>query len=123
MATRAQLFPSPWLKAEDLKEKEVTLNIDSTSVEEVGMDKDHKCVISFKGTEKRLVLNATNYDSIAALHGEETDNWSGKCVTVFATTTDFGSKRNIPCIRVRDYEKPATEKGDLEAELSDSIPF
>jgi hypothetical protein len=60
-------------------------------------------VAYFRGCEKQLVLNGTNWDLIAtALYEEDSDSWPGKVIELFPTTTPFGAKV-VPCIRVRRY--------------------
>ncbi len=100
MATRNDLFPSKYLKHADLGGAEVTLTINSVLVEEVGMDKDKKPVMNFSDDEKFLVLNLTNYETIAAAYGEETAAWRGKKVTLYGDRAQFAGKI-VPCIRIR----------------------
>ena len=45
---------------------------------------ESKFVISFVETDKKLILNKTNAQIIAMLHGEETDGWKGKQINVYA---------------------------------------
>jgi hypothetical protein len=62
--------------------------------------KDRKPMVSFKETDKKLGLNKTNGRTIATLYGSDTDGWLGKRVTLYATTTEFGSE-TVECVRVR----------------------
>ena len=79
MATRNDLFPSKYLKHAELGGAEITLTINSLTIEEIGTDpKEKKPVLNFSNDEKMLVLNLTNYDTIAMGFGEETDNWKAK---------------------------------------------
>ncbi len=83
---KSDLFPSKYIKAEDLSE-EVPVIIAGLEMEELqGNDgkKEKKGVLYFKGLDKGLVLNKTNWDRIEAQHGEESDNWPGKRITLFA---------------------------------------
>jgi hypothetical protein len=70
-----------------------------------------KVTIAFEGARKRMVSNSTNCETIEGMYGADTDAWIGKKVTLYPTVTDFGKKRNIPCIRIR----PAIPKGSAEA--------
>ncbi len=108
---------SEYLAAEDLMDRgDVTLTITGAGFEDATFDQGRKervGVVSFKEAKRRLVLNKTNRDAIVSLHGWETDEWAGKQVTLYATTTKFGSKR-VPCIRVRAKgEKPAKRLSDV----------
>lgn len=109
------LFPSLYLGAADLQGKDVTLTIRRVDVEELQMrdgSKQKKPVARFEETkaradkerqpdkEKRLVLNRTNAMTIAAMHGYEVDNWTGKRVTLFPQSVSaFG--KTTDAIRIR----------------------
>lgn len=91
-------FPSTYLKCTDLKGKEVNLIIDGLKMEDVG--DDHKPVLSFKGTDKRLVLNKTNAMRIADTYGPVLTKWVGLPITVYPDRVDFQGKR-VDAIRIR----------------------
>jgi hypothetical protein len=59
-----------------------------------------KPVLFFKGKEKGMACNKTNGKTIAAMYGTDVDKWIGKRITLYATTTTFGSD-TVECIRVR----------------------
>jgi hypothetical protein len=65
------IFPSKWLKAQDLKSLPAVLKINFVTVEEVGPDK--KPVMHFIGMQKALVLNLTNSRALAKAYGDDTD--------------------------------------------------
>jgi hypothetical protein len=69
-----------------------------------------KAVVRFKGATKGFVANSTNCETIEGMYGSDTDLWSGRLVTLYATTCDVGPKRGVPCIRVR----PTIPKGKAE---------
>jgi hypothetical protein len=95
-------FPSKYLKESDLKGREVTVTIRSVEMEDVGTDSspEEKPVLHFNGKEKGLVLNRTNAGAIAAEYGDEMDDWAGKKVIIYPTTTPFKGK-TVPCLRIR----------------------
>ena len=108
------LYPTKYIKAADLQGKDVTLTISRVEPREElksAQGTDYKPALYFKemeernargqGENKRLVLNKTNATTIAGIHGNETDNWVGKKVTLFPTTTRAGGK-TVDCVRVRD---------------------
>jgi hypothetical protein len=81
MPTANDFFPSNYVRAADLKGKEVNAIIDKVTVESFENDgkRQSKPVIVFKGdTLKPMVCNRTNFAIIAKLHGDNSDNWSGK---------------------------------------------
>ncbi len=60
-----------------------------------------KTVLSFRGTDRRLPLNLTNWDAIASITGcGDTDDWFGHSIELYATVTALGGK-TVPCIRIR----------------------
>ncbi len=125
MANLDDLYPSKYIKHSDLKGQDVNLTITSQSVEEVGMEGDKKPVLYFKGTNKGLVMNVTNANTIGAAFGRDTDAWKGKQITLYGTTTDFAGKP-VDCVRVRppvSPEMPLEKKVDMKEVLDDEIPF
>lgn len=101
-------FPSKYLKASDILEpRQVTIT--KVEMDNVGDDSGNKPVAYFNEEAKGLVLNVTNARQIAKLYGDETESWTGKAITIFATTTDFRGDI-VDCIRVRPpADQPATE--------------
>lgn len=96
-------FPSKWLKSGDIPEdSDMLLTIARVEVETVGQgdEAEQKPVIYFEETEKGMVLNKTNADTISKLHTPETDNWIGKRIALFATEVDFAGKQTL-ALRVR----------------------
>lgn len=100
------MYPSEYLNAADLIEKsggEQEVTIEKVEVEEVPDTtgkKKPKPVLYMKGAKKRLPLPKTCAKRIALLHGNNTDDWVGKKVVLFATTCEaFGA--TVECIRVK----------------------
>jgi hypothetical protein len=104
-------FPSNWLKASDIT---ADLAVTITAIEEEIIEDDECVIVQFKETKKGLVLNKTNASSIAKLHGDETDYWIGKRITLIAEECDFKGKRT-PCIRVRNTVPASTPSGQSGA--------
>jgi hypothetical protein len=113
------LFPSKYLKSGDLEE-DLTLTIKSIIQENIGQGEKQevKPILYFSETEKGMVLNKTNANTISSLYGPETDAWPGKRITVFATEVDFAGKQTL-ALRVRmrqpggngdDDSQPASQK-------------
>lgn len=108
-------FPSKYLKAADLGAARPVVTIASVSMEEVGDDK--LPVLKLVGKDKALVLNRTNSSMIAEIAGtNETDNWRGVKIQLYATKTDFGGKR-VDCVRI---EYPASGAG--QANVNKPLP-
>lgn len=107
-----------WLFAFDLQGKDVTLTIDKVEAGQVtgtGGKKSKKPVVHFREgqNKKPLALAVTNCKAIATLYGNETEDWVGKRITLYPTTTTFGGEV-VECIRVRPVKPP--DKGARPAE-------
>jgi hypothetical protein len=96
-------FPSQYLKAADLQGKKVTATMSHVDMEEIGGDM--KPVLYFIGKDKGLVLNKTNSNTIATMYGWETDDWSGKSVTMVEAQVDFQG-RSVSAIRIYAQRVP-----------------
>lgn len=99
------MFDEKWIKAWDLGGKPWTGTI--TKVEAGVLEnqrekrKDRKPIVWFKGWKKPLGLNKVNSKTIAAMFGNNTDDWVGKKVTLVPAKTSFGNEHDIDCIRIR----------------------
>jgi len=109
-------FPSEFLRVEDLNGKPVTLVMDSVEIREIGQgkDKEQKPILSFRKTEKKMVLNVTNSNTIASLYGDETDTWSGQRITLVPREVEYQG-RMVWAIRV-SLQKPAAGPAKAPAE-------
>ncbi len=106
------------LKAEDLGGKARRLAIES--YEQVNFDDGPKIALSFVGAKKGLILNVTNASRIAVnLGSDELDDWIGKEITIYPTTTEYPKGTVVPCIRVKEEMPQIVE----EADPNDDIPF
>src|SRR6187549_594613 len=106
-----QLWPSKYVKAQDLDGRTVTVTIREVKIEEMtnNEQKVKKPVLYFNEAEKALILNKTNGRTIAALYGPETNNWTGQRITLFTKQIKYFEKMQL-CIRVK-------------GELPDAQPF
>lgn len=105
------IYPSKYVKAHDLGDKNVTVTIKSAAMEDLGYGKDaeRKLVIYFEKATKGLILNRTNAMIIASIYTPETDNWIGKAVTLYsARVKAFGAWHDA--VRVRE-QIPARNVG------------
>jgi hypothetical protein len=101
---RDELFPSKYFKAADLGGKPLVVTIKSANVEALnspnGGGQQDKLLLSFINQAKRLVVNVTNYNSVADLYGDETNNWPGKQIELYPTKASMGGK-SFDAVRVR----------------------
>jgi hypothetical protein len=118
-------FPSDYLKSDDLNGREVLVTIKDCKMQELGQgkDKEEKAVLYFQGKEKGMVLNKTNAGVLSDAFGDETDDWKGEEVILFAKEVEFQGK---PTMGLR-IKLPSRKKGGAARERDpgqdDEIPF
>jgi hypothetical protein len=94
----SEAFTSEFLKAADLRDRNIIVVIDHVEMKDIGGD--HKPILFFQGKDKGLVLNKTNANNIAMGYGDDTDDWTGKEIVLFPAMVDFQGK-TVSAIRVR----------------------
>jgi len=107
-----QLYPGRFIKAGELLGKKVTLTVAEVNMEKlVGEDgqKKAKAIITFKETEKGLVMCKTNGLCLREMFGTLLADWVGKRVTIFPDTWN-----GEPAIRI--WGSP-----DIERDLSVTV--
>lgn len=106
----ALVYPTEYVKAADLKGRDVTVVIDAIMMEMltmVGGKREEKAVVTLrtvagKPLGKRLILNKTNLRSIAGVLSEPMVHlWPGGRVTLYPTTCRGGDGKEQECVRVR----------------------
>lgn len=136
MAKRDDLFPSKYLKAADLQGKPRVVEIEDAPTETFGGGEERKTVLHFRGGRlKPFPLNFTNWNAVADIAGDDTDDWRRHQIELYPTTTEMKGKI-VDCIRIRPPAqrelKPATaaKKPPPAAagngghdDLDDEIPF
>lgn len=124
---RGDAFPAARLKSEDIKGKRVRVIIEDIKMEKVGEDNEQKPVAYFKGKEKSMVLNVTNWNRLEEFLGsDDSDNWIGQSVVLGTERVDFQGKR-VDGLRVLEGggspAPPVKPEPEPEPEGDDSVPF
>ena len=107
-----EMFPSDLLKSQDILDAggEMTLTISKIEMKTFDRDAgdtDTKPIVYFE-EGKQLVLNVTNKNAIAEMHGQEdTDQWIGKQVTLTVKDVEFQGK-TVLGIRVKNLNSKDT---------------
>jgi len=89
----SDVFPSKYMKAEDLDgDLEVTIeHVAREGLKDQAGHEVDKPVAFFEEFQKGLILNKTNWAMIAKQHGDESDDWNGKKITLTVIDVDaFG---------------------------------
>lgn len=104
MTDYRSMYDREFIGAWDLAGKgDVAVTIASVKAGELtaqGGRKAKKPVVYFEGAQKGFALNKTNGKAIAAMYGNDTEQWAGKRIAIYATKTTFGAEE-VECIRVR----------------------
>lgn len=123
-----KMYDKDFLYAYDLEGRDVTVTIERVTQGTLtgkGGKSNKKPVLYFRGTTKGLGLNITNARTIAALYGSfDSEAWVGKRITLYPTTTTFGSE-TMDCIRIRNYlpkGKPETIRDDVPSPVEVGTP-
>lgn len=94
-----EIYPSSWLRAEDIGQKHVKVEIERVNAVDV-KEGQRKLEIGFKELDKSLLLNKTNTGKLIAAYGKETDGWIGKLVELYTVMTTFQGSE-VPAIRLQ----------------------
>ena len=118
----SEAFPSKWLAAADLNNQNARVTIARVELEKIG--DDSKPVLYFKGKTKGLVCNKTNAKNIAAVYGDEMEDWVGSELILFPVMTDYQGK-SVEAIRVRspqpkDNPQPKRQVGGVSDTVSEN---
>ncbi len=84
-----QLYPGRFIKAGELLGKKVTLTITDVNIEKLMGENNVakiKATLSFKETEKQMVMCKTNGLCIKEMFGKTLSDWVGKRITIFEDT-------------------------------------
>jgi hypothetical protein len=135
MPTVREVFPPNFLKAEDLKGKDVTLTIASWKREGVPKPPSFKpepaVVIEFAELRDRhakdpvrypkntrWILGKLNAAAIATHHGGEMDNWIGKKITLYpGRARNPQLNKDGPAIKVRKKGERGGKQGGLPEDM------
>ena len=118
-----QLINPEYLGAYSLGDAEdMTVTIDHVKMEEItGTQgkKDYASVAHLKD-QKPMILNVTNSKSIGKLYGPFIEDWAGKQITIYATTTKMGGEV-VECLRIRPRVKIVEKRAITDKGLARAI--
>lgn len=120
----AKLYPSRYLKAEDLKGRAVRVTISAVTVEELRNPrtnaKDKKAVLHFSRSEKVLPLNKTQAFALASITGStDTDAWPGFVVVLAAGRAPNGQQTITITAPAQEQEQKAPAAGSAKDDEND----
>ena len=123
-----------YLSGDDL-DGEVIVTIDRVVMESFRdprtRQESSKPVMYFQRAKRGLIINRTNWRTVADLYGDESDNWVGKRIALVSMMVDAYGKQT-KAVRVRPTrppeprtrnDVPVAEPADSPASLPDSSPI
>jgi len=129
---RNYYFPSPWMRASDLPPEGKNFTVTGVDDEIVGKDETLKPALTFEETDKKLLLNATQFDAMMQLTGDEdADHWTGVRVRLIPVTVTIenrkaGTREDVQTIRIRPASPLVATTGKEEngnSEDDEPLPF
>lgn len=122
MTDYRKFFDKPYLGHWDLPDgRDVVVTIEKVEAGELhvpGKKPEKKPLITLRKTEKKMVCNATNSKTIAKMYGVNVEDWVGKAIALYKTTTNAQGGEQVECIRVRPTA-PKPKKRPEEAPPAD----
>ena len=146
MMKRNEALPSKYLNAADVGQNVYKLVIASVVMEKMENDGVMKPVMYFNNAQKAMVVNATNWDNMAQVYEDESQNWIGKTIEMYTEATRMPNGTAGRGIRIRPmggaqtataFAQPVNPQAPLGSgeqaaqtndppplnELDDEIPF
>ncbi len=102
--------------------EDLTVKIESVQVEEITGTggKKEDCTVARLVGQKPMILNVTNSKTIAKLYGPFIEDWQGKLITLFASTTRMAGE-TVECLRIRPQVAERKPKPITDARLDEAI--
>lgn len=94
----SEMFPTRWLSAEDVGNREVSVVVEDSKIEMIGDDK--KLVLYYVGFDKGHVLNKTNWKKIKEKLGAETNNWKDANLVLYTALVPYKGE-DVPALRLK----------------------
>lgn len=101
---RNQAYPSMYFSQEDVRTAPVRATIEDVRIETLGRsdDADEKPVIHFREKNlKNFPLNLTNWQTIEAAYGPESDEWRGKTIELYLDPGIKFGRETVGGVRIR----------------------
>jgi hypothetical protein len=107
----SERFAGKFFKASDLDREGTTLEI--FGVEDVAIRGEDKVILHFVDEDRMFPVNKTNALSAAEFLGDDTDEWTGKEVTLYRSNTTYQGKP-VACVRLRNPDLSADDVDETD---------
>lgn len=104
------LYTGTYVKAADIGERRysaIIAAVDPVEIAELDGRVKKRAAVTLQDWPAKLLLNKTNYETIARGYGRQSAAWVGRPLEVFADVTSFNG-RSVACVRVHVPPSPAT---------------
>ena len=81
--------------------------------------KKEECLVAHLVDQKPLIVNRTNAKALSKLYGPYVEDWAGKRITLYPTTTKFGGEV-VECLRIRPEAPKQTGPAQIKCEVCGS---
>ncbi len=107
----------------DSKDTVITITkVEGGTLTGMGGRKAKKPIIRMRGTEKGFALNSTNGKTIATMYGNHVEEWVGKRITLYKSTTrNPNGDGEVECVRVRP-QVPAAKPQAQDETIDPPLP-
>jgi hypothetical protein len=121
-----QMLKSKYLRKDDI-EDDTPATIKKLSLEDMPGDSgDQRWVLSLRGLDKGMVLNATTLRMLAKAFGDESDDWIGKRVCIYVDPNVSFKGQVVGGLRLRPIgpkkSTPLVTPSPAAEEFDDRIP-
>lgn len=102
--------------------EDLTVTIDYVQSEVItgSGGKKEECTVAHLVDHKPLILNVTNSKSIHKLYGPYIEDWRGKKITLYASTTKMAGEI-VECLRIRPSVAEPTKQNISDKRLESAI--
>lgn len=108
-----------WLTKDAVTYKGANVVISAVTQEVVGLEKENKLALHFKGDIKPMLLNKVNLKILAAMFGTDTKEWMGETVNVFNDpTVNFNGAQGGLRLRPATAERKAPDVAERYAQAA-----
>jgi hypothetical protein len=84
-------------------------HVQKETVTMMGGKKEDHSLMYLAGGHKPMILNVTNQKTLEKLYGPYIEDWAGKAITLYASTTKLGNEM-VECLRIRAKIPPAAKE-------------
>lgn len=126
MPKTSEMRESKFLKQSDVGKAVLWTvhGVEKVNVAKEGADPDMKWAVTFKQSDKPLVLNATNIAMLEHVLGDDTDLWTNRPIVLYVDPTVMYAGKVVGGVRVRAPKAGAAPPPPPVQELTDDdIPF